>query len=129
MSIFESDSFRPYLGQRLTESVAKQISLNTTYAIAPPSSADSFVRGRILQDTKRVLTETVNDDPRDIQFGIQIEVTWTDRNGMPLMEHQVLTITDVDHFVPEGGQSMTTVQQDIIERIARQIVQQMEMPW
>ena len=40
-----------------------------------------------------------------------------------------LTITDVDHVVPEGGQSMTTVQQDIIDRVALQIVQQMEMPW
>ena len=32
-------------------------------------------------------------------------------------------------FIPEAGQSMATAQQQVIDRIAHQIVGQMEMPW
>ncbi len=129
VSIIESDSYRKFLGQRLSESIVKQIGRDTHFQIASPEMADSFIRGRIIKDEKRALTETANDDVRDVQFGIQVEITWTDRNGMPLMDRQVLRITSADHFVPEGGQSMTTAQQEVINRVARQVVNQMEMPW
>ena len=129
VSIFESDSYRRWLGQRLSESVVKQIERDTSYTIASPQTANSFIRGRILRDTKNVLTESGNDDVREAEFGIYVEVTWTDRTGMSLMPRQRLLISESDHFVPEGGQSLTTAQQEILNRIAKQIVNQMEMPW
>ena len=129
VSIFESESYRRWLGQRLTESVVKQIERDTSFSIAPPRMADSFIRGRILRDTKNVLTESGNDDVREAEVGVFVEVTWTDRSGMSLMPRQKLLITETDHFVPEGGQSMTTAQQEILNRVATQIVNQMEIPW
>ncbi len=129
VSIFESDSYRRFLGQRLTESVIKDIELNTPYRISSAELADSFLTGRIIRDQKRVLIETTNDDPRDIQATMRVEVTWNDRSGVPLMQRQLLRIKrDVD-FVPEAGQSLTTAQQELIDRIARDIVNQMEAPW
>jgi hypothetical protein len=127
--IIESDSFRRYLGVRLTEAVVKEIELNTPFALASPERADSFLVARIRRDTKQVLAETANDDPRVVQTGLRVEVSWTDRNGAPLMNRQVLRIDQSVDFIPEGGQSLTTAQQELIDEIARQIVGQMEIPW
>lgn len=129
VEMFESDSFRKFLGQRLTEAVVKEIELNTPMRITERSLAQSILRGRLIRDRKRVLTETINDDPRDIQVDFLLEVTWTDPAGNPLMTRQVLRLDRAVDFIPEGGPSLTTAEQELINRLARQIVQQMEMPW
>ncbi len=127
--IFESDSYRRFLGQRLTEAVIKEIELNTPFRIASADQAESILIGRVISDRKRVLVESINDDPRDIQVNLRVEARWTDRSGTPLMERQLLRLNrDID-FVPESGQSLTTAQQELINRIARQIVNQMEVAW
>ena len=129
VAVFESDSYRKFLGQRFTEAVVKQIELNTSFQLADEATADSFLRGRIVRDTKSVKIETIDDDPRDLAVGLQLEVTWTDRAGLPLMPRQVLRLNRSIDFIPEGGQSLAVVQQELINLISRQIVQQMEMPW
>ena len=57
------------------------------------------------------------------------EVDWVDRAGVPLMERQLVRIRQDAVFVPEGGQSMSTAQQKIIELIARDVVSQMQTAW
>ncbi len=125
---FESDSFRRFLGQRLTESVVKDIGRYTPLTIADPAIADSFLRGRIIEERKSVAGENVNDEPRTLNVGWRVEVDWVDRAGVPLMQRQSLRIFREAWFIPEGGQSISTSQQEIINRIARDIVSQMEMP-
>jgi len=129
VAIFETDSYRRFLGQRLTEAVVKQIESQTPLTISDPRLADSFVHGRILRDAKRVLSETRDDDPRALQYGWQLEVTWVDRAGVPLMQRQVLRIDEDIDFIPEAGQSLATAELEMVERLARQIVGQMEIAW
>ncbi len=129
VAMFESDSYRRFLGQRLTEAVIKQVESQTPLTLADPRLADSFIQGRILRDTKRVLSETRDDDPRALQYGWQLEVTWVDRAGVPLMQRQLLRITEDIDFIPEGGQSLATAELEMVERLARQIVGQMELAW
>jgi hypothetical protein len=128
VAIFESDSYRRFLGQRLTEAVIKEIELSSPLTITEPQLADSFIRGRILSDTKSVVGENINDEPRSLDVDWRVEVSWVDRAGVPLMQRQVLRIARDATFIPEGGQSISTAQQAIIERLARDIVGQMEMP-
>ncbi len=127
--IFESDSYRRFLGLRLTEAVIKQIELNTPLTIADPAVADSFIQGRLIQESNRVASEDSFDEPRVIDANWLVEVSWVDRAGVPLMEKQVLRIDYGVNFIPEGGQSLSTAQGEIIQRIAREIVGQMETPW
>lgn len=127
--MIESDSYRRFPGPRLTEAVIKQIELDTPFVIAAPESADSFLVAKINRDTKTVQAETINDDPRVLKAGIQVEVTWTDRNGNPLSQRRLIKITQDVDFIPEAGQSLTTAHQEVINRIARDIVNQMETPW
>ena len=126
--IFESDSYRRFLGQRLTEAVVKEIELSTPLTITEAALADSFVRGRILQDRKIVAGENINDDARTLTVDWVVEVSWVDRAGVPLMQRQFVRIDRQATFIPEGGQSLSSAQQEIVERIARDIVGQMEMP-
>lgn len=129
VSMFESDSYRRFLGQRLTEAVVKQIELETPLTVTEPALANSFLQGRLVSEKKRVLGENFHDDPRDIQLEWRLEVTWVDRAGVPLMQRQLLRIDQDVNFIPEGGQSLSSAQQEVIQRLARSIVGQMEMPW
>lgn len=127
--MFESDSYRRFLGPRLTEAVVKEIEMSTPMTITDRHIADSFVRGRLVQDTKSVRGENQFDEPRTLQVGFLVEVDWVDRAGVPLMERQLVRIREDASFVPEGGQSMSTTQQNIIEMVARDIVSQMQSGW
>ncbi|MGI9518975.1 MAG: LPS assembly lipoprotein LptE [Pirellulaceae bacterium] len=127
--MIESDSFRRFLGQRLTEAVVKEIELNTPFRVTSAARADSILTARIRKERKTPEIESPFDDPRDLQYEMQVDVTWTDRGGIPLTDRQVLRLTRDVNFIPEGGQSLTSAQQEVIERIARQIVNQMELTW
>lgn len=129
VEIFESDSYRRFLGQRLTEAVVKEIELSTPFTVTSAQRAQSILTGRIIRERKRVLSETQFDDPRTLEYEMRIEVSWTDRGGVPLMERQVLKLDRGVVFIPEGGQSLTTAQQRLMDRLAAQIVGYMEIPW
>ena len=134
--IIKSDSFRPELGVMLTESVQKEIERRTPFKLANIETADSVMTCRLTSDSKRVVSETNLDEPRLIQSVMTVEVSWTDRRGMPLIETRFLPTGEstfyfaenVD-FVPEAGQSISTANQRVVERLADHIVDQMEARW
>lgn len=132
--IFQSDSYRKDLGERLTEAVVKEIQLKTPYRVVCASDADSILSGRIINETKTILAEDINDVPRSIGTDLVVRVRWESRSGDLLRENlvalpPVLQITQTSSIVPEGGQSIATAQQRGISQLAEQIVAQMEYPW
>lgn len=134
--MFDSLSFRRNLGERLTEAVIKQIELKTPYKVVNTPNADSVLTGRLLTDSKRVLVETPTDEPRVLDVGLVVEVSWHDRRSDRLLaEQQVpieagsVLITQNAKLIPEVGRSGVTAQQQAIDRIAEQIVSLMEAPW
>ena len=127
--MFESDSYRRFIGQKMTEATIKEIEKSTPLTIAEPALADSFLQGRIVRDRKTVNGENISDEPRSLQVEYRLEVSWVDRAGAPLMQRQSVRIDNDVDFIPEGGQSITTAQNELFNRMARQIVGQMEIPW
>jgi hypothetical protein len=127
--IFESDSNRRFLAQRLTEAVVKQVEQGTPLTITDPSVSNSFLRGRLIRDQKNTVTENQFDDARAVRTSFRVEIDWVDRAGVPLMPRRSVIIDQGVEFIPEGGQSLATAQQTLIDRIAREVVGQMEMPW
>lgn len=134
--VFQSNSFRRNLGERLTEAVVKEIERRTPYKVVGDPNADSVLTGRIVAENKRVLVPALTGDAREIQVGVQVEVSWCDRKGRMLRDTQPvplpLEIADVSgtgNVVPEVGQSIATAQQEAISRVAKQIVGLMEKPW
>lgn len=136
VSIFDSNSFRRNLGERLTEAVVKQIESTTPYKVVSDPTADSILTGRLVSDTKRVLVPGVSGDARQIQTAMQVQVSWVDRKGrmlrddkaVPLPE-ELVEVSGTGNLVPEVGQSITTAQQEAICRVAQQIVGLMEKRW
>lgn len=134
--MFESDSFRRFLGEQLTEAVVKRIEKVTPYKVVSNPGADSVLSGRIVSETKRIVTENAYDDGRDVEATFRVEVSWTDRSGQVLGQNSafplppsLVVINQSAQFLPEGGQSLGTAQREAIQRLAKQIVDQMEMPW
>lgn len=121
--MFQSNSLRLDLGEWLTEAVIKEIELRTPYKVVTNPLADSVLTGRIMWDSKRVLSETINDEPRNLIFNAAVHVTWIDNCGQILVQNVINVGAD---FVPEAGQSITSAEQAVIRRLAAQIVSNME---
>ncbi|MHB1036162.1 MAG: LptE family protein [Pirellulales bacterium] len=133
--MFESDSFRPNLGERLTEKVIKQIESKTNYKVVNTPDADSVLTGRIASDTKRVLIESPTDESRELETNFQVVVNWLDRKGDLLKSGAVplppplLDVGGSATVIPEIGQSIATGQEKTLDRLAVEIVGMMEAPW
>lgn len=134
--VIRSDSWRPLLGVQATEALQKAIQLRTPYRVVYDPSADSTLTCRVVNDTKRVLTETRTDEPRALETTEMIEVTWVDRQGNLLFENRflppgelALLFNQAVNFVPEAGQSMASAQQRAAQQLADEIVSQMEIRW
>lgn len=133
--IIESSSFRRNLGEQLTEAVVKEIETSTPYKVVNASDADSTLEVKITADTKRVTGENGLDEPRSIETAWQVQMVWRNRQGnlitrsaMPL-DDTVVGIVQSSTLIPEAGQSMASAQQKIVQRLATQIVSQMEAGW
>lgn len=134
--IVRNDTFRHDIGVQLTEALHKAIELRTPYKVIASPSADSTLTCRVTSQAKRTVTEAATDEPRAVETLITIEMTWTDRQGNLLMENRFVPLGELAFyfiqgmdFVPEGGQSMATAQQRAVERLADQLVNQMESRW
>lgn len=134
--VFECDSFRRSLGERLTEAVIREIEQKTPYKVVSTPDADSVLTGRIVAARQRVVAESITDLPRDILADLTVQVTWYDRRGDAILQDSSFLLSPLSfsagqgvHFVPQAGQSIATAQQEAIERLARDIVSQMEAPW
>jgi hypothetical protein len=106
------------------------------YKVVGSPNADSILTGRIVKDTKRVLIESITDDPRAVEIAMHVRVNWADSRGDLIREPLVLEIPpnlvrigQSAALIPEAGQSIATAQQEVIEALAEQIVSTMEMPW
>jgi Lipopolysaccharide-assembly len=131
-----SDSYRPDLGERLTEAVIKEIELKTPYKVVGTPDADSILAVKLMGDSRHVLGEDSFDDPRLSESTVYSEVSWLNRRRLPMAPTQTLALPpeliDMDRtalLVPEAGQSVASSQQQAIERLAQQIVGTMETPW
>ncbi|MEM6690851.1 MAG: LPS assembly lipoprotein LptE [Planctomycetota bacterium] len=134
--VARNDTFRHDLGIRLTEAVCREIEDRTPYVVSGNPLADSTLQIRVLDTTKRVLTETDTDDPRALDTAVTVRATWVDRNGQTLLANSAVPSGDfaigfaqTARLVPEAGDSISTATERAIETMAAQIVSQMESRW
>ena len=133
--IFKSDLFRRGIEFQLTEAVQKELKLRGL-RIAEAPCAETRLTGQIFSYRKDVLSESAFDDPRELQLSLSVMVTWEDlRTGEILNQQEIvlppeaIALTATADFAPEVGQSLASANQQVVDRIARDIVNKMEMPW
>jgi len=134
--VVRDETFRHDLGVRLSEALVKEIERRTPYKVTGDPNADSTLTCRVVDESKRVLTETDTDDPRALDATISVRATWTGRSGELLMQNSVVPTGSIAinfaqdaRFVPEAGQSIDSATQAAIEDLAERIVSQMEIRW
>ncbi|MGB7324421.1 MAG: LPS assembly lipoprotein LptE [Rubripirellula sp.] len=134
--IVRNDTFRHDLGVRLNDALVREIEDRTPYKVTGDPNADSTLVCRVVNESKRVLTETGTDDPRALDAAVSVRATWTGRGGELLMQNAVtpngefaINFGQDSRFVPEAGQSVDSAMQAAIEDLASRIVSQMEMRW
>ena len=134
--IVRNETFRPDLGVRLSEALVREIETRTPYKVTGDPNADSTLTCRVVNESKRVLTETNTDDPRALDAAVSVRATWIGRGGELLMQNSVVPSGNLDikfsqdaRFVPEAGQSIDSATQQAIEELAQRIVSQMETRW
>ncbi|MCS7305364.1 MAG: LPS assembly lipoprotein LptE [Thermoguttaceae bacterium] len=134
--VFDSDSYRRYLGEQLTEAVIKEIELRTPYKVVGRPPADSILTGRIVEEGRSTVIPSRVGGPRQSTVRLVVEVAWLDNRGNLLGESGPIPlptgtemITETVEMFPEYGQSTTTAYQQLFQRVAQQIVGMMEQPW
>lgn len=131
-----NDTFRHELGVQLAESLTREIETRTPYKVTGDPGADTALICRIVDESKRVLTETDSDDARAADISIMVQATWSDRSGQVLMQNAVIPTTGLavgfagdSRLVPEAGQTASGAALETVQSIANQIVSQMENRW
>jgi hypothetical protein len=133
--VIQSSSFRRGLGEQLTEAVVKELETSTPYKVVGETDADSVLEISIDSDIKRIQAETSTDEPRNVEHSWQVHMSWRDRRGnlitrssLPL-DDTVVGVVQAQAIIAEAGQSLTSAQQRIVQKLATQIVGQMEAGW
>jgi len=136
VNIAQSDSNRRWLEYQLTEAVQRQIQQRSHFRLAKEGYADTRLDLHIVDLRKSVLGQTRNSDPRELQMNLQVDAVWQDvRSGEILRQQNIEIPSGVTRlaaqaeFAPEVGQSLATADREVINRLARNIVDMLEMPW
>ena len=134
--IFENTTNRRGIEFQLTEYVQKEITKRAQYRLAKGLEADTKLTGKIVAFRKDVLGETAQDDPRELQISLMVQVKWEDiRTGNVLAQEEMplspdaIPMTAQAEFAPELGQSLATALDQAMQGMARKIVNLMETPW
>ena len=134
--VFDSSSFRRELGEELTEAVIKEIERRSNYKVVSGGSADTILTGKIVSETKHLLFQTREGDPRESELNLVVKVNWVDQRGQTIrnippvtVPSELVSIGAASNLVPEVGQSVATAHLKAVQRLAEQIVSLMEMPW
>jgi hypothetical protein len=129
----------------LTKAVIREIEAKTPYKVVETGNADTELIGKITQLNKTLINQNQLGEVRDAQVILAAEIIWRDLRpghlgeslsaqrqggtGMPppgALAPPVL-VTSYGTFKPELGGSITTAEQEAVDRMAVQIVSMMEV--
>jgi hypothetical protein len=125
------DVYRREIEMRVTEAVVKRIEQDTPYKVTTKERADTLLSGSI--DTIEQRTLSFNPDtgqPRETELTLIISFTWRDlRTGRILAERKSMTITGRYTRQDPIEEDFFQGSENVINRLARQVVEKMEQPW
>jgi hypothetical protein len=147
--IFQNNTAYRDLEFELTKSVVNTIELMTPYKVVGlGEDADTELVGTIANFHKTILNRNQLNEVREAEMLLAVTLVWRDlRTGEILTRPPVkrgfqpppspeappaavpVVIQANASFIPELGESITTARKRAIDRLAVQIVSEMEVPW
>jgi hypothetical protein len=153
--IFKNVTFRQGLEFELTKAVVREIEAKTPYKVVSAyCPADTELTGTITNLSKGLINRNQNNEVREAQTVLTVEIVWRDlRTGEILTRPKAGTpggpplappdappgappppvppvlVQSLGDFIPELGGSLTTAELENVNKLAVQIVSEMEKPW
>jgi hypothetical protein len=128
---FRTNSFRRDIEKQLTEAVIKEINLRTPYkVVGSHENADSVLTGTITYADKNIVVEAPTNFARELNLTINVGVNWTHNPPTEIEDKRIPTVVaETINFVPEIGETTLSATNHVVQSLAKQIVDMMEMPW
>jgi hypothetical protein len=125
------DVYRRDLEFRLTEAIQKRIGSDTPYRLASKEEADTELDGELVRIHQRVLSKNPDTGrAREMEETFYIDFTWKDlRTGEILVERRNFNAAATYIPVEPFEEDFFHGSQDVINRLARRIVETMEADW
>ncbi len=123
--------YRRGLEMRLTEALVKRIEHDTPYKVTTKPRADTQLTGTIDNIEQRVLSFNPNTGlAREMELTMVVSFTWTDlRDGQIIDQQKNFRVAG--SYIEEDPLSEDFFQgsEDVVNKLAKRIVEQMEAPW
>lgn len=116
---------------RITEAVIKRIEMDTPYKVVDRSRADTELTGSLTNIEQRVLSrDSRTGNPRELEITFIVSFTWKDlRSGQILVQKENFRVAGT--YIPAEplAQDFFWGAEDVINKLARRVVEQMEADW
>jgi hypothetical protein len=123
--------YRRELEFRLSEALVKRIELDTPYKVVGKAEADTLLTGTIDVVSQRVLSTNPDTNlPRELELTLTVSFTWQDlRTGEIRAKRSNVRVAGV--YIPHAplGEDFFTGSEDVVNKLARRVVEQMESDW
>ena len=129
VKIFSTKEFRRALEFELAEALVKRIEADTPYKVLKGSRADTLLEGQLIRVRQAVLSDQYRSGlPAEKQQQLVVDFTWKDRrSGQILAEGRSVRV--VAEYTPPTGEDFFRGQQELMDKMARKIVNRMRQPW
>jgi len=125
---FENDTRYRGFEVSLTRALINQINAKTDLRIVPREQAETVITGRIADFRQHVLTEDENDNVRETEVRIFVDMTWTDqRTGRPIKV--VRNMGAAEQIKWELGQTLESETVELFRDLGEKLVERMEAAW
>jgi hypothetical protein len=125
------DVYRRDIEMRVTEAVQKRVAQNTPYRLANKGCADTELSGEIVEITQQVIAYNPDTgNPREMEITFLVNFAWKDlRTGKTIMEKKHFHVSGT--YIPQApfDEDFFQGSEDVINRLAQRVVEQMEAPW
>ena len=129
VKIFSTKEFRRALEFELAEALVKRIEADTPYKVLKGSQADTLLEGQLIRVRQTVLSDQYRSGlPAEKQQQLAVDFTWKDRrSGQILAKGRNVRV--VAEYTPPVGEDFFRGQQELMDKMARKIVNRMRQPW
>ena len=129
VKIFSTKEFRRGLEFELAEALVKRIETDTPYKVLKGSHADTLLEGQLIKVYQGVLSDQYGTDlPAEKQQQLVVDFTWKDRRSGQILA-QGRSVRVLAEYAPPIGENFFRGQQELMDEMARKIVNRMRQSW
>ena len=129
VNIFSTKEFRRGLEFELAEALVKQIEADTPYKVLKDPQADTVLEGQVKAVRQSVLSDLYESDlPAEKHQQLVVSFVWKDRRtGRILAQDNDVRVAA--EYNPPVGETFFVGEQELMDKMARKIVNQMREDW